>query len=481
MAVPTRRDRNMRLTNIKFGMLLIILGACASIPNFVFAVDVLYSQPVFSSVSTSTVSVATGQYLGTGLTGQVGVVNMYAKQGLPLGSPRIRIYECNDATYGSGNINNCNHYIATNGGTNEIFVTPRTTPGIFSVSFAQWAYYTGSYAAGVGVLTLDPSKYYLLYLGRNTGGDITAYGLSDNTAPAGENGCVVGGQGGIFDSCGGLDALMYYVFGTGGGGGLQTEGITAINLPTYGQVVSSGDNVIFSFDYYINSLTYDKAGFTLVDNTALQSVNVSSLEDTINSSGSSNYSAVFDLITGHNYTWTPYLNNASTSQRTYGTPTLFFVGAQSNQSIPNSPTPVWNGCTNILCSGAIFSTSTGILTWNGGTTTTPFGPFGETLDSLISSKAPFSYLYDIKQVLFELGNGSTTSIYAQSCSNNDAYYALPTGVMGTQLSNGSTSIKFIDACTVKNFPVVVEIRRAITYALYLITGIGLTGMAMSII
>lgn len=439
-------------TNLKFGIVMAILVVCGTMPNFGFAA-VITSQDVHSdSVINGSAFTFHSQTLGTGLTGNLASISLWLEKALgSRATTTLQLQECPDNTYTSCTATSTGN-IASMASSDKIYVS----------SAAQYFY---NFQAD---FPLNASKYYQFLVQMSPNDSLRVYG--SNSAASYTNGAY------DLDTATLKDAY-FFLFGSAN---LVSQSIT-INNPTYGEVIADTDNVLFDFDYYINSVTYDKAGFTLVDNTSLQSFDTSSLEDTVNSSGSSNYSAYVDLISGHNYTWTPYLENSSTTARTYGSPTLFFAGSQGNQSIPNSPTPLWNGCTNILCPGAIFSTSTGLLTWNGGTTTSPFGPFGETLDSLLANKAPFSYLYDIKQVLFELGNGSTTDIYNQSCTRNDAYYTLPSGTFGTTLSNGSTTVKFIDACAIKEMSIVKEIRKAMTYAIYLITGIGLTGMALSII
>jgi len=435
-------------TKVKFGILLAI-WACASIPNFAFGLVITSYTGSDATKATDNVSSALIQ-LGTGLTGTPTIIQLTASSTVTSIAKPISLVQCPNAA----NQTDCYVYAP---GTNITV----TTKGI----------YTSTLTA---TTSMNATAYYYIsagasnvrYYGNSTAQSIGRYCETQTT----NTGC------GVTDPSLGT---AWFILGTAPN--YTTQGITNIINPTYGQVVSSANNVNFSFNYYINSLTYDTAGFRLVDNTIGQSVNTSSSTESIIASGNSTFSEYLDLIYGHMYTWTPYLFSNVTDTYLYASSTPFFAGAQSNQSIPNTPPALWNGCTNILCPGAIFSTTTGILTWNGGTTTSPFGPFGETLDSLIASKAPFSYLYDIKQVLFELGNGSTTSLYSQSCTNNDAYYTLPTGSLGSHLSNGSTTIKFIDACAIKVMPVVVEIRKAISYAIYLITGIGLTGMAMSIL
>lgn len=463
----------MSLTKIELGTLMAILVvACGSVPNFAFAAT-LYQQSISTTV-TESASTAYGQKLGTGLSGTIGDIAVYLakRPGSPDAYLDFRLYCYTDSGYTTKCAGTNNGHVARNQDYNTtLTATTKTlvTKSIYAYNDTADTFDGSRYA-------FDPSKYYKLVIGAPVNFQI--YGSSSNVYAGGD---CINDNGGGTNTCGTSPVVADLHFIIMSAAGYVNEGIIAINNPTYAEVISSANNVLFDFNYYVNTLNYDKAGFALVDNTAQQNINVSTLEEDINASGLSNFSGFFDLIHGHVYSWTPYLRNSSTDVYTYGSTTPFFAGAKTNQSIPDSPTPTWNGCTNILCPGAIFSTSTGILTWNGGTTTSPFGPFGETLDSLIASKAPFSYLYDIKQVLFELGNGSTTSIYAQSCSNNDAYYTLPTGVLGTTLSNGSTSVKFIDACAIKSYPIVQEIRRAISYALYLITGIGLTGMALSII
>lgn len=348
----------------------------------------------------------------------------------------------------------------------------------FSEASTTASYRLYTFTSTSTLITMNPANYYLLVIYGTPNIGLNAIDFAGNLSNTYTGGhCAREWTTDPSVVCVDIADLAFYVTTTNN---LSTQGFV-INNPTYGEVILDPNGVNFNYDFSLNGADYDKAGFTLVDNTALQSVDTSALEEDIIGSGTENYNQFKDLILNHIYSWTPYLRNDTTEARLYGTTTVFFVGAQSNQSIPEQPVPLWNGCTNILCPGATHGTTTGLLTWNGGTTTTPFGPFGETLDDLLRNKAPFSYLYDIKTVLYELGNGSTSNPYSASCTTSDAYYTLPSGTFGTVLSNGSTTVKIIDACAIKEMSIVQQIRQAMTYAIYLITGIGLTGMAMSMI
>lgn len=449
----------MSLTKLKLGTLMaILLVACGSVPNFAFG-ELISSYSEDDQISS--LLVTGGNFLIGQITGNkrpdtfTFIATSTSRTFLGAAGGLIA---CPTSTY----VDNCYKW-----GT-PATSTMITAAGLYSISITSTTTFPNGWYAYMNLNAVqDPFATFYLYGSTASVGAPGEYCRTSWTS---------GGTCAFQDVT--IKSAYFLLFSTPNN---QSEGIRSIISPTYAQVVSSADNVNFNFSYYINSLTYDKAGFTLVDNTAGQNIAVSSLEEDINASGLSTFSDYFDLIYGHVYSWTPYLRNSTTDAYIYGSTTPFFAGAKTNQSIPEQPTPLWNGCTNILCQGAIFSTSTGILTWNGGTTTTPFGPFGETLDDLLRNKAPFSYLYDLKQLLYELGNGSAANTYSASCANSDAYYTLPSGTLGTTLSNGSTTIKFIDACAIKEMSVVQEIRRAITYALYLITGIGLTGMAMSAI
>jgi len=444
--------------------MLIAIWACASVPNF--ALGATLSSYTTATTSEGTYATSIGSLFlkaGTGIqTGAIptSVIYQMISDGTGTGSVKAFLRCYTTSAYSTG---------CAGAAGLDLYSASTTVGGAGSYSFA--------FASSTYVF--DSTKYYALGAVTSgvSGGGFQMYGTGVPSGGAGD--CFIPNNSMCYGALAG--GALYFILNGSGDTGTNYDAIVSINSPTYGQVISSISNVEFSFDYYSIIGHYDQTGFRMVDNTALQSIDTTEHDSGVSQGVRTTFTAYKSLTSGHNYTWTPFLYNSVASTYLYGTSTIFFAGAQSNQSIPNSPSPLWNGCTNILCPGAIFSTSTGILTWNGGTTTSPFGPFGETLDSLLANKAPFSYLYDIKQVLFELGNGSTTSVYTQSCRNNDGYYTLPTGQFGTVLANGSTTVKFIDACAIQEMPVVKEIRKAMTYALYLITGIGLTGMAMSII
>jgi len=427
---------------------MVIVGACICAPSFAFA-DVIDSQTNSSVVGTTT----RGSYLqqlGTGLTSNFGG---YSSYGIAVGidaSITYRLYECSSG--GS----------FFTGYTSCVDKTGLISVGTYSSTTKTLLLYSTS----TPFFTFLPSKYYQMEI--QSGQNFKLYGSG-----------IYEGQGyGLSTGGGTLESLQESYFYLFSAGNLSTQGITSITSPTYAQVVSSTNNVNFAFNYYTSSF-YNLAGFNLIDNTTLQSIDTSTASSSISSSGSGSFNGYLDLVTGHTYTWTPWIKDSRGINNTLvGSSTFFFVGSQSNQSIPTIQPATWNGCNDILCQGAIVSTSTGILTWNGGTTTSPFGPFGTTFDDLVRNKAPFSYLYDIKQLLYELGNGSSTDSYTRGCHGSDAYYTLP---YGKTLESGSSTIKFIDACAVQEYGIVKEIRRTITYALYLITGIGIAGMALSIL
>jgi len=439
------------MTKIKFGMLVAtLLVVCDSMPNFAFAAIIV------SNTSDSSVRATDGSFdfqsLGAGLSGTPTFIVFYA-------SSTVGASE----TIGGGALISC----------------PTSDYSTACYTYATGASVAGPVTKDLVTITLTAttsmnSAYYYYYDG-GSAANYRVYGSSGSTYANGRY-CVNGL--GAAESCTFPDSTLtgdaYFILGNNPS--YQNEGITAITNPTYAEVEASGNNVNFAFTYYINSLSYDKAGFALVDNSSNQSVNVSTLENTISASGSSNYSEYFDLITGHNYTWTPYLRNSSTGNYLYGTSTFFFTGSNSS-TLPPAPPPVWSGCNNLFQPGCNVSTSTGLLTWNGGTSTTPL--FGDTtLDQLLARKAPFSYLYDLKQVLFELSNGTSSTAYSAACTNSDAYYTLP---YGKTLSSGSSTVKFIDACAISQLSVVVQVKELVRHALYLITGIGMAGMALSLL
>jgi len=440
-----------------FGTLMAMVVLWGSVPNNAVASTIFASQTDNSSIPVLVAPTLT-QGLGTGFSGSM---SSYTYQYSLLTQQTddrtytVRFVQCDNSTLNP--TDSCTNRANL---MNDVLTIASTTgPGNFTVTNST----TTPFA-------LSSSKYYFLefFPGTCNGNCWNLKGSASNLYSGG----AVNTTG--FNSASPMVDIYFILYGNVS----QPVSTFTINHPTYGQLLSTGISANFNYTYVVSGSIYDTAGFSLVDNTAGQSIDVSSLEEFINASGTHTYSHYFDLITGHNYTWTPYmrLSTASTTP-TYGTPTFFFTGTNSSTPLPPSPYNPWASST--LISAPSLSTSTGIYSFSGTSTTSwTSGVLDAGTEALLATKAPFSYIYDLKTVFLELANGAATT--SHSCINSDAYYTLPTGSMGSHLASGSTTIKIIDACAVAGFSTTQQIKTVIGYAIYLFTAIGLVGMAMSI-
>lgn len=449
-----------------FGTLsLVLLGGLASVPNNADAAIVSSNyEATTTSVLISTIG-AVSIKAGTGIqTGIVPTSITYSMlfEGTGNGSIKAFIRCYTSSLY--------NTQCSTGPATQDLFSASTTVSGAGTYSFA----FSSS------TWTFDSTKYYAIgALNYGSGGSSGFRWFGTGTPVNGNGDCLLAGNF-ICSGSGGYPlGAVYFILNAGSSGSTLANGIQSIITPTYGSLITNGFGTPFSFTYYGGYGLYDRVGFLLKDNTAFQSIDTSSLESGAVQNSITTYSSVFNLITGHNYTWVPYIRDSiGSSTILYGPSTFFFTGTNQSTQLPASPYNPFASST--LISGPLISTtSAGIYTFQGTSTTSWFaGILDAQTEELLATKAPFSYLYDFKRVFLELANGSATS--GHTCASSDAYYTLPTGVFGSTLSNGSTSVKLIDACAVSNFSTTQQIRQAVGYAIYIMTGIGLVGMAMSI-
>jgi len=447
---------------LKFGILIAIVGVYTSMPNFVSAGEVI-TQTAFETTQT-TGQTRNGQALGTGLSGYPFSATVYfVSSAGTAGINQVNIMECTASNYTSCTL--LYNYIGNAFTTLNFTTSPSiqtfnlaTTSGS---GFNSSRYYFITYCSGQIWKALGSSA-------SSTIPSVSPYGYGQNQGTCAVNPPVMGNS----------NVKQSYLRFVTSNNYLYNEGIVKITTPTYGQVLTSGAAARFSFDYFITGVRYNRAGFYLLDNTTGQSIDTTAASSTINATGVRTYDFYFDLVTGHNYTWTPYLLDTRGVNKTImASSTFFFTG--SNQSRPAVSTPVnpWAGQT--LISMPIFATSSGIVNWTNSTSSSfTSGIFDKSFDELMARKAPFSYLYDMKQLLYEFANGSATSTYTSGCSSQDGYYQLP---FGKVLSTGSSSVKIFDACAVSAIPAVAQIKEVMKNGIYLMTGIGLASMAMSLL
>jgi len=197
---------------------------------------------------------------------------------------------------------------------------------------------------------LDSSKYYAIGIrvDRDISAQIQVGGVGTNVYANGS--CWTGSS-----YCTGLGDA-YFKLETSNGS--VSEGITGIIAPTYASVVPSANNVNFSFTYNNLSL-YTSSGFDLVDNTTGQSIYTASASSTISSSGSGTFSGYLDIVSGHTYTWTPWIKGTGLTPL-YGTPTFFFAVTSSSVYIPPaSSNPYATTSFGSIYNGLISTSTTG--------------------------------------------------------------------------------------------------------------------------
>jgi len=402
------------------------------------------------------------QALGTSLTGYPYSLEFYAN-GSSLSTVGWAFYECADATY-----------VACTLKAKRLDWFP------LSGGFTKTAY---TMSVATTSFSFNSSKYYFVEI--PSGGSYSLYGSASSSSlplvsPRGFDRNIGSAGGSPTTLSDGDDAnvkQMYIrLFTTNN---YQVQGVTSIISPTYGSLVSSSDNVHFSFTYYINSLVYNRAGFGLVDNTSGVSIDTSSASSSIISSGASTFDGYLDLVYGHTYTWTPYIYDSTGSNGyLFGSSTVFFVG--TNQSLPPQTTVTNPWASSSLgylpfttVSGSS-STSTGSISFSSSTSPCRVTILQSDIDGILRTRFPTSYIYDSCLFLSEIANGDGNS-------SGDAYYQLPTGPLGSHLANGSTSIKIVDRDAISALSPVVYIKTLVKNCLYVITGFVVISSAMTIL
>jgi len=405
---------------------------------------VLVSVPGYDT-QTDVVSGSVQWYLsnGTALSGDLSSVTIFTRANTTSGTLNYALNKCN-ARVTDSNYTGCSSVVS---GTVDVTSSTSVSDITKNLSASH---------------SFDASKYYVFQLS-TASISFRTYGITSTSTPSILSICPSGGCGTVIQS-------GIYLFTSPS---LSAEGISEINTPTYAQVVSSGNNVQFSYDY--NSYSYTRAGFTLVDNTTGQSVVTSSASSTISSSGSGTFNGYLDLVTGHTYTWTPWLSGSITGQADiYGTPTFFFTGSNTSVYIPPAPTsPYATTSFGTVFNGIISTSTTGSTTIRTGTSTNyTTGILDQDLDNALRSRFPFSYIYDLLNVLNELAS------YTSASSSPNAEYTLP---FNKVLDNGSTTVTIIDTQAVRAIPAVSEARQLIAYTIYLMTAFAIVGAVASIL
>jgi len=260
-------------------------------------------------------------------------------------------------------------------------------------------------------------------------GVYSAYTPGSNTALSANEIAGGSGSGGMYNITFAGDGTYYYLSTDNGspsrtvyqyGIVYKSGSVCTTSVPSSGQFsvvqplagsVSTSTHVIFEYEFLSSSPQYDFAGYELRDLSAgSQSVGV---EEPILSSGVLTYYQTDDLTAGHAYSWRPYLRSASSSPVFGDWIGIFNVVTQSASSTPYFPPALTASTTSYLssfCSG--FGSSTDAIYTSSGFSYSIcyaggflFVPSNESVQQftqfplLLQSKFPFSYFYDIKNIV----------------------------------------------------------------------------------
>lgn len=261
-------------------------------------------------------------------------------------------------------------------------------------------------------MTILPNRYYTieetLWQGGVGPSDVTIYGADDLDDSLNWQAFDFGEETVI------TDIYWQLTFGAGGSGETVSR-IIRSNGPLNGALTVSTE-VLFDFDYYYNDIADPNisiAGAEISNLTA--GITLVPLEDTIITSGESNFSQIVSLSEANLYLWRPYLRTSTSTEFIYGDWYSFDVvsaSASSSQYIdPFTGLP-------------LVSTST---------------YFGDLLNfpSRLTQKAPFSYFYEIKGIF-------------DSFSGEDETGAFPSITLDLSSSSIPFSIEIFSQSTIDN-------------------------------
>lgn len=325
----------------------------------------LYISP--STLSIRSNAVASDSYggdtiqsLGTGLSGTVAGIRLYISCLSNCASGRFKAYLMENSSISYSSLTHISAH----------------SFGVMSVPINTQTLFIGSTTP----FSLNPGSFYSIRLTYDNGGnDFHVYGSSSDNYANGTTTASLGFSGGD----------IYFDLFDSGGSTITGSGATRIinQLPAVGEIFRS-NLASFSVQYYDSNVFYNTLGVAIQDTTDNQEL--SPLETTSISLGSdTTVSFSTNLIMGHSYTYVPYLRNSASS--VYSTTTVFGLSSPFTLST-SSPD---------LFTEATFASTTA--------TSSPFFRF-LNVPYILSTKVPFSWIFQIALLLNNTSNIASTTI-----------------------------------------------------------------------
>jgi len=172
-----------------------------------------------------------------------------------------------------------------------------------------------------------------------------------------------------------------------------TTRIIRVVSPVDGYSASS-TSVSVEFDVFsgVDAVPYTVMGVQIQDFTNGFEVNPAPYENNIIASGESTYTETITLPAKAFYNWRPYMRTASSTSFIFGEWRTFYLGPALQSSIPTG-------------NPGFFPASTTIDSFPSATATDAYGG----ITSLLATKFPFSYIFDVRVVINELSQPVVSS------------------------------------------------------------------------
>jgi len=252
----------------------------------------------------------------------------------------------------------------------------------------------------------------------------------------------------------------------------NSSGQFEITKPTQSQTLPSISTTI-EFTYYNNSVAdyYDKVGARIINISTGQTL--VPLEENIIGSGGQSFSTTTNLAGNNEYQVQGYMRSSTGSSTPIYSNSIFFCVV----SCPYSSTPLPDDYLIPTYTGSS-TTTAGQATSTGGigSTTIPFvnNILPENINAVLSTKFPFSYVYDFVNLLEALANGTTS---------NNAQISFAEGVVFTNRETSATSSTFtlINQEDIEDTGYITDIRDLIQYTLLFTTALYVIGLALTAI
>jgi len=377
----------------KYLLILLFIGVFTQYGVRTAFANILYSQDISSGTKTTANSL--DQRLGTGLSGTIGTLSMYfAKSSGTTAISDFRLYCYNSSAYSGADT--CAGY------SSGLVARPVVTSSMSSAS--KTLYTVDMYDANTPSIrySFDPSKYYVIAVLHSAGTYIHYGSTADSYA------------GGICFSVSDCSPLLDLYFSVGDTESIPSGGLLSsvlIYTPDSGTVNTTDFTVAVSGLYnYVATSTqphFDSLGLIITDLNTL-----------------SNYTdrlSIGTQVNSYNFPAITLPSNHAFNIRTY------LYGSTTDVVVNSADVAYYTG------------TSTGLVHYtdaNFSATSTPFAQF-LNVPYLLSTKVPFAYFYQVKDLLININNASTSTIPASTFTIN--------------INGATTTIEMFSTSTISHF------------------------------